>query len=125
MRRAGSRPTGRNTPNKTGVFFRHRSHYQGRPSIVSRCTTTNSEATKDRTSIGLVFAKEPQREPLTGSISAVRYCRVREPQSQIFDTFEDVHLSSFTPHIFSGKDFTYTAVYRMVFRRFFAAGPEV
>jgi hypothetical protein len=79
--------------------------------------TTNGQATKDRTKIGLVFAREPARKILvTGNALNSRF--VIPPGESNYEvkastTFnEDSLLSSFMPHMhYRGKDFTYTAIY--------------
>ncbi|MEK6322485.1 MAG: thiol-disulfide isomerase [Acidobacteriota bacterium] len=108
------------TPNKTGVVFAPgtaRIVKAGSSIVFQMHYTTNGEATKDRTSIGLVFAKEPPTRTLvTGNAANSRFVippgeASHEVKSS--NTFkEDVHLTSFMPHMhFRGKDFTYTAVY--------------
>jgi hypothetical protein len=71
---------------------------------------------KDRTSIGLVFAKEPPNKTLvTGSDERAVVIPPGDGNHEVKSstTFkEDVHLTSFMPHMhFRGKDFMYTAVY--------------
>ena len=79
--------------------------------------TTNGEATKDRTSIGLLFAKQPPIKTLvTGNAMNARFAIPPgdgNHEVKSTTTFkEDVHLTSFMPHMhFRGKDFIYTAVY--------------
>jgi hypothetical protein len=108
------------TPNKTGVVFAPgtaRLIKAGSNIVFQMHYTTNGEATKDRTSIGLIFAKEPPTRTLaTGNALNARF--VIPPGESNHEvksstTFkEDVHLTSFMPHMhFRGKDFTYTAVY--------------
>ena len=108
------------TPNKTGVVFAPgtaRLVKAGSNIVFQMHYTTNGEATKDRTSIGLVFAKQPPtRTLITGNALNARF--VIPPGESNHEvksstTFkEDVHLTSFMPHMhFRGKDFTYTAVY--------------
>jgi hypothetical protein len=108
------------TPNKTGVVFAPgtaRLVKAGSNLVFQMHYTTNGEATKDRTSIGLVFAKQPPtRTLITGNALNARF--VIPPGESNHEvksstTFkEDVHLTSFMPHMhFRGKDFTYTAVY--------------
>jgi Copper type II ascorbate-dependent monooxygenase, C-terminal domain len=108
------------TPNKTGVTFSPgtaRLIKAGSNIVFQMHYTTNGEATKDRTSIGLIFAKEPPTRTLvTGNALNSRF--VIPPGDSNYEvksstTFkEDVHLTSFMPHMhFRGKDFTYTAVY--------------
>ncbi len=108
------------TPNKTGVVFgpgTARLVKAGSSIVFQMHYTTNGVATKDRTSIGLVFTKEPPNRTLvTGNAMNARFVippgeASHEVKSST--TFkEDVHLTSFMPHMhFRGKDFIYTAVY--------------
>jgi len=108
------------TPNKTGVVFAPgtaRLIKAGSNIVFQMHYTTNGEATKDRTSIGLVFAKEPPvRTVVTGNALNARFViPAGEANHEVRSstTFkDDVHISSFMPHMhFRGKDFTYTAVY--------------
>jgi hypothetical protein len=108
------------TPNKTGVVFgpgTARLIKAGSSIVFQMHYTTNGEATKDRTSIGLVFTKEPPtRTLITGNAMNARFViPAGEGNHEVKSstTFkEDVHLTSFMPHMhFRGKDFTYTAVY--------------
>ena len=79
--------------------------------------TTNGQATKDRTSIGLVFSKEPPTKTVTtGNALNARFAIPAGADNHEVKSSttlkEDVHISSFMPHMhFRGKDFTYTAVY--------------
>jgi len=108
------------TPNKTGIVFgpgTARLIKAGSSIVFQMHYTTNGEATKDRTSIGLVFTKEPPTRTLvTGSAMNARF--VIPPGDGNHEVKssttmkEDVHLTSFMPHMhFRGKDFVYTAVY--------------
>jgi hypothetical protein len=108
------------TPNKTGVVFAPgtaRLIKAGSNIVFQMHYTTNGEATTDRTSIGLIFAKEPPTRTLvTGNALNARF--VIPPGAESHEvksskTFnENVHLTSFMPHMhFRGRDFTYTAVY--------------
>jgi hypothetical protein len=108
------------TPNKTGVVFSPgtaRLIKAGSNIVFQMHYTTNGQATKDRTSIGLVFSKEPPTKTLvTGNAMNARFVippgeASHEVKSST--TFkDDVHLTSFMPHMhFRGKDFKYTAVY--------------
>ena len=108
------------TPNKTGVVFAPgtaRLVKAGSNIVFQMHYTTNGEATTDRTSIGLVFAKEPPTRTLvTGNALNARFVIPAGAEShevKSSKTFnEDVHLTSFMPHMhFRGKDFVYTAVY--------------
>jgi hypothetical protein len=79
--------------------------------------TTNGLATRDRTSVGFVFAKEPvQKTIVTGNAANARFViPPGDPSHQVTSstTFaEDVHLITLMPHMHvRGKDFLYTAVY--------------
>lgn len=108
------------TPNKSGVVFAPgtaRLIKAGSSVVFQMHYTTNGQATTDRTSIGLVFSKEPPNKTLvTGSAMNVRFAippgdnNYEVKSSTTFK--EDVHLATFMPHMhFRGKDFTYTAVY--------------
>jgi len=108
------------TPNKTGIVFAPgtaRLVKAGSSIVFQMHYTTNGEATKDRTSIGLVFSKEPPvKTVITGNALNARFAiPPGDPSHEVKSstTFkEDVHLTSFMPHMhFRGKDFTYTAVY--------------
>jgi hypothetical protein len=108
------------TPNKTGIVFKPgtaRLIKAGSNIVFQMHYTTNGQATKDRTSIGLIFSKEPPSKTLvTGNAMNARF--VIPPGAASHEvtsstTFkEDVHLTSFMPHMhFRGKDFKYTVVY--------------
>jgi len=108
------------TPNKTGVVFSPgtaRLIKKGSNIVFQMHYTTNGQATKDRTKIGLVFAREPARKIIvTGNALNSRF--VIPPGESNYEvkastTFnEDSLLSSFMPHMhYRGKDFTYTAIY--------------
>lgn len=108
------------TPNKTGIVFAPgtaRLIKAGSNIVFQMHYTTNGEATTDRTSIGLVFAKDaPTKTVVTGNALNARF--VIPPGAESHEvksskTFnEDVHLTSFMPHMhFRGRDFVYTAVY--------------
>ncbi len=108
------------TPNKTGVTFgpgTARLIKAGSNIVFQMHYTTNGEPTKDRTSIGLVFTKEPPTRTLvTGNALNARFVippGAASHEVNASTTFrEDVHLTSFMPHMhYRGKDFTYTAVY--------------
>ena len=79
--------------------------------------TTNGQASTDRTSIGLYFAKGPieKRVITTGAVARNLLIPAGEPnyESKASFTFkEDVHIVSFMPHMHvRGKDFVYTLVY--------------
>ena len=108
------------TPNKTGVVFgpgTARLIKAGSNIVFQMHYTTNGQATKDRTSIGLVFTKEPPTKTLvTGNAMNARFVIPAgdgNHEVKSSTTFkEDVHLTSFMPHMhFRGNDFVYTAVY--------------
>src|SRR5205807_820772 len=79
--------------------------------------TTNGQASKDRTIIGLYFAKGPieKRVITTGAAARNLMIPAGEPsyESKASFTFkEDAHIVSFMPHMHvRGKDFEYTLVY--------------
>jgi len=108
------------TPNKTGVTFAPgtaRLIKAGSSIVFQLHYTTNGEATKDRTSIGLVFSKEPPvKTVVTGNALNARFVIPAgdgNHEVKSSTTFkEDVHITSFMPHMhFRGKDFIYTAVF--------------
>lgn len=108
------------TPNKTGVVLAPgtaRLIKAGSSIVFQMHYTTNGVETKDRTSIGLVFAKEPPNRTLvTGNALNARFViPAGDPNYEVKSSTtmkEDVHLTSFMPHMhFRGKDFKYTAVY--------------
>jgi hypothetical protein len=79
--------------------------------------TTNGQASTDRTSIGLYFAKNPveKRVITTGAAARNLVIPAGEPnyESKASFTFkEDSHILSFMPHMHvRGKDFEYRLVY--------------
>jgi hypothetical protein len=81
--------------------------------------TTNGQAAKDRTSVGLVFAKEPvEKRVITKAVATDRTKLVIPAGHSNFEsrssfTFpEDIHIVSFMPHMHvRGKDFEYRLVY--------------
>jgi hypothetical protein len=79
--------------------------------------TTNGQASKDRTSVGLYFAKGPieKRVITTGAVSRNLVIPPGEPnyESKASFTFkDDSHIVSFMPHMHvRGKDFEYRLVY--------------
>jgi mono/diheme cytochrome c family protein len=79
--------------------------------------TTNGQASKDRTGIGLYFAKGPveKRVITTGAFSRNLIIPPGEPNYESKSSFtfkEDAHIVSFMPHMHvRGKDFQYTLVY--------------
>jgi hypothetical protein len=118
--RRGRTHLGGITPNKTGIVFgpgTARLIKKGSNIVFQMHYTTNGQATKDRTKIGFVFAKEPARKQvITGNALNGRFViPPGDPSHEVkasktFD--EDVLITSFMPHMHvRGKDFTYTAVY--------------
>jgi hypothetical protein len=108
------------TPNKTGVVLAPgtaRLVKAGSSIVFQMHYTTNGEATKDRTSIAFIFAKEPPTRTLvTGNALNARFAiPAGDGNHEVKSSTtmkEDVHLTSFMPHMhFRGKDFVYTAVY--------------
>jgi hypothetical protein len=81
--------------------------------------TTNGLAAKDRTSVGIWFAKEPvEKRVITTGVSTDPYKLAIPPGEPNFEsrssfTFtEDAHISMFMPHMHvRGKDFEYKLVY--------------
>jgi hypothetical protein len=118
--RRGRTHLGGITPNKTGIFFgpdTARLIKKGHNILFQMHYTTNGQVTRDRTRIGLVFAKEPAKKILmTGNAANARFAippgdpNYEVKSSKTFD--EEVLITSFMPHMHvRGKDFTYTAVY--------------
>ncbi len=118
--RRGRTQLGGITPNKTGVIFQPgvaKLIKAGSNIVFQMHYTTNGEPAKDRTSIGLVFAKEPATRTLhTGNAMNTRFAipagdpNYKVTASKTFE--EDVHITGFMPHMHvRGKSFTYTAVY--------------
>ena len=79
--------------------------------------TTNGQASKDRTSVGIYFAKAPveKRVITTGAVSRNLVIPAGEPNYETKASFnfkEDSHIVSFMPHMHvRGKDFEYKLVY--------------
>ena len=79
--------------------------------------TTNGQASKDRTSIGLYFAKQPveKRVITTGAVARNLVIPAGEPHYESKSSFtfnQDSHIVSFMPHMHvRGKDFEYKLVY--------------
>jgi len=108
------------TPNKTGVVFAPgtgRLIKAGSNIVFQMHYTPTGTAAKDRTRIGLIFAKQPPQKMLVSG-NAINF-RFRIPPgdpnyevvaSTVFK--EDTTLTSLTPHMhLRGKDFTYTVTY--------------
>ena len=91
---------------KAGSVFVFQMHY-----------TTNGEATTDKTSVGIVFAKNPPQKSVQTGLAANNNFVIPPGEAnhevRSSTTFgEDVKLLSFMPHMhFRGKDFKYTATY--------------
>jgi hypothetical protein len=79
--------------------------------------TTNGEAAKDRTGVGLIFARTPveKRVITTGAFARDLAIPPGDPNYQTKASFtfkEDSHILSFMPHMHvRGKDFEYRLVY--------------
>jgi len=79
--------------------------------------TTSGVGSKDRTSVGLYFAKAPveKRVITTGAVSRNLVIPAGEPNYESKATFnfrEDAHIVSFMPHMHvRGRDFEYKLVY--------------
>jgi hypothetical protein len=79
--------------------------------------TPNGKATTDRTSIGLIFAKEPPAHKVvtTKALNASFVLPPGDPNHEVTSSWtapEDVHINVFMPHMhLRGKDFKYTVVY--------------
>jgi hypothetical protein len=79
--------------------------------------TPNGEVTRDRSSVGLIFAKAPvQKIAMTGAALNARFAiPPGNPAYEVRSSWtapEDVHLVGLMPHMHvRGKDFTYTVVY--------------
>jgi mono/diheme cytochrome c family protein len=79
--------------------------------------TTNGQASKDRTSVGIYFAKAPveKRVITTGAVSRNLVIPPGEPNYETKASFifkQDSHIVSFMPHMHvRGKDFEYKLVY--------------
>lgn len=79
--------------------------------------TPNGKAATDRTSIGLIFAKEPPKYKVvtTKAVNAQFVIPPGDANHEVTSTWtapEDVHINVFMPHMhLRGKDFKYTVVY--------------
>jgi mono/diheme cytochrome c family protein len=119
-RTARSGSLGGITPNKTGFIYPPgvaRLVKKGSSIVLQMHYTTNGVSSKDRTSVGLVFAKEKPKQVLGGG-NALNARFVIPPGASNHEvksstTFrEDTYLSALMPHMHvRGKDFTYTVVY--------------
>jgi len=108
------------TPNKTAIISppgSARLVRAGSVILLQMHYTTMGEATKDRTSVGLIFTKERPKIVLAGgnaiNTSFVIPAGAGNHEVRATTTFkEDVYLYSMMPHMHvRGKDFTYTVVY--------------
>ncbi len=108
------------TPNKTGVVFppgTARLIKAGSNIVLQMHYTTMGQEAKDRTNVGIIFAKEPPKRVLGGGNTMNTRFVIPAGESnhevRSSTTFkEDTYLTAMMPHMhFRGKDFTYTAVY--------------
>jgi len=111
---------GGTTPNKPGVVFGDgiaRLLRANSEIILQIHYTTNGVEADDRTSVALIFAKEPPKKMLRGGMAVnLRFeIPAGEPNYEVraVQKFtEDTELTSMTPHMHSrGKDMTYIAHY--------------
>ncbi len=119
-RTAGRIGLGGVTPNKPGVVLPTgvaRRLRAGSEIIFQMHYTTNGMETTDRTSIGLIFAKEPPVKMSRGNniLNAGFLIPAGAPNHEVRGTRvfnEDTTLMDMTPHMhMRGKDMTYTAHY--------------
>ncbi len=108
------------TPNKTAIISppgSARLIKAGAVIVLQMHYTTIGEATKDRTSVGLIFTKEKPKIVLGGgnAINTSFVIPAGAPAHEVkaSTTFkEDTYLYAMMPHMHvRGKDFTYTAIY--------------
>jgi mono/diheme cytochrome c family protein len=108
------------TPNKTGIVYppgTARLIRKGANIILQMHYTTIGEATTDRTSVGLIFAKEPPKRVLGGgnvmNLGFVIPPGAPDHEVKASKTFqENTYLIAMMPHMHvRGKDFTYTVTY--------------
>ncbi len=108
------------TPNKTAIISppgSARLVRAGSVIVLQMHYTTIGEATKDRTSVGLIFTKERPKIVLAGgnaiNTGFVIPAGVANHEVRASTTFkDDTYLYSLMPHMHvRGKDFTYTAVF--------------
>jgi hypothetical protein len=111
---------GGTTPNKPGVVFGDgiaRLLRANSEIVLQMHYTTNGTEADDRTSVALIFAKEPPKKMLRGGMALNLRFQIPAgaPNHEVraVQTFnEDTILTSMTPHMHSrGKDMTYTAHY--------------
>ena len=108
------------TPNKTGVVLppgTARLVKAGSNIVLQMHYTTIGEAAKDRTTVGLIFAKQAPKRVVGGG-NALNARFVIPPGDSNYEvksstTFkEDAYLTAMMPHMHvRGKDFVYTVVY--------------
>jgi hypothetical protein len=119
-RTAGRTSLGGITPNKPGVVYEPgvaRLLRANSEIILQMHYTTIGEAASDRTSVAVIYAKEPPRRMIAGgNILNLRFAippGAANHEVSASRTFaEDVLLTSMTPHMHvRGKDMTYTAKY--------------
>jgi hypothetical protein len=108
------------TPNKTGIVYppgTARLLRKGSNIILQMHYTTIGEATKDRTSVGLIFARGTPKRVLGGgnvmNLGFVIPPGAPSHEVKASKTFqEDTYLIAMMPHMHvRGKDFTYTVTY--------------
>jgi len=108
------------TPNKTAIISppgSARLIKAGAVIVMQMHYTTVGEATKDRTSVGLIFTKERPKVVLGGgnalNVRFVIPAGAPDHEVKASTTFnEDTYLYAMMPHMHvRGKDFTYTVVY--------------
>jgi hypothetical protein len=91
---------------KKGSFLTFNLHY-----------TPNGTPTKDRTSVGVIFAKAPVEKHLNTGMASTRNIDIPpgEPNYEARSSFvfrEDSHIDSIRPHMHArGKDIRYTLIY--------------
>jgi mono/diheme cytochrome c family protein len=111
---------GGTTPNKPGVVFGDgiaRLLRANSEIVLQMHYTTNGTEADDRTSVALIFAKEPPKKMLRGGMALNLRFQIPAgaPNHEVraVQTFnEDTILTSMTPHMHSrGRDMTYTAHY--------------
>jgi hypothetical protein len=108
------------TPNKTGVVLppgTARLVKAGSNIVLQMHYTTIGEAAKDRTTVGLIFAKQPPKRVVGGgnALNARFVIPAGDSNYEVKSstTFkEDTYLTAMAPHMHvRGKDFVYTVVY--------------
>ena len=108
------------TPNKTGVILppgTARLVKAGSNIVLQMHYTTIGEPAKDRTTVGLIFAKQPPKRVIGGgnALNARFVIPPGDPNYEVKSstTFnEDTYLTAMMPHMHvRGKDFVYSVVY--------------